>query len=99
LPVWNLVLIFRLIKNQSYDKKSNSRGLIERVETKVERALRDMYSEDLVDLDSAAFSVCGNELSLDSVDVNEGQIKERVTEAVRGALLDYFPAPKQLETA
>ena len=74
-------------------------GLIERVETKVERALRDMYSDDLVDLDSAEFSLSGNEISLDSVDANEDQIKERVTEAVREALLDYFPAPKQLETA
>jgi hypothetical protein len=65
----------------------------------VERALRDMYSDDLVDLESAEFSLSGNEISLDSVDANEDQIKERVTEAVREALLDYFPAPKQLETA
>jgi len=74
-------------------------GLKKRVETKVERALRDMYSDDLVDLESAEFSLCGNEISLESVDANEEQIKERVTEVVREALLDYFPAPKPLVTA
>ena len=74
-------------------------NLIQSIEDKVERAVQGMYSEDLVDFDSADFSLCGKEISLDSVDANKDQISETVSEAVRKVLLDFFPAPKQLETA
>lgn len=74
-------------------------NLIQRIEDKVERAVQGMYSEDLVDFDSADFSLNGKEISLDSVDANKDLISETVSEAVRKVLLDFFPAPKQLETA
>lgn len=74
-------------------------NLIQEIEDKVERAVQGMYSEDLLDFDSAHFSLYGKEISLDSVDANKDQISETVSEAVRKVLLDFFPAPKQLETA
>ena len=74
-------------------------NLIQKIEDKVERAVQGMYSEDLVDFDSADFSLCGKEISLDSVDADKDKITETVSEAVRKVLLDFFPAPKQLETA
>ena len=84
--------------DQTYNE-DQVENLIQRIEDKVERAVQGMYSEDLVDFDSADFSLCGKEISLDSVDANKDQISETVSEAVRKVLLDFFPAPKQLETA
>ena len=84
--------------NQAYNE-DQVENLIQSIEDKVERAVQGMYSEDLVDFDSADFSLCGKEISLDSVDANKDQISETVSEAVRKVLLDFFPAPKQLETA
>lgn len=83
---------------QAYNE-NQIEGLIQRIEDKVERAVQGMYSEDLVDLDSADFSLNGKEIELDSVDANKDLISETVSEAVRAVLLDFFPAPKQLETA
>lgn len=74
-------------------------NLIQSIETKVERAVEGMYSEDLVDFDSADFSLSGKEIILDSVNADKDKISETVSEAVRSVLLDFFPAPKQLRTA
>lgn len=84
--------------DQAYNE-DQVENLIQRIEDKVERAVQGMYSEDLVDFDSADFSLCGKEISLDSVDADKDKITETVSEAVRKVLLDFFPAPKQLETA
>ena len=83
---------------QAYNE-NQIEGLIQSIEGKVERVVQNMYSEDLVDFDSADFSLCGKEISLDSVDADKDKITETVSEAVRKVLLDFFPAPKQLETA
>lgn len=84
--------------NQAYDE-NQIEGLIDKIASKVEKALNNMYIEDFVDTSSAEFSLNGNEIQLDSVDANRDQIAEEVVEAVRNVLLDFFPAPKQLETA
>jgi len=70
-------------------------GLLERIEDKVERVLGNLYFEDFVDTDSAEFSLNGNEIQLDSVEINKSEIREAVMEKVREAILDYFPAPKE----
>lgn len=84
--------------NQDYNE-DQVENLIQKIEDKVERAVQGMYSEDLVNFDSADFSLNGKEIELDSVDANKDLISETVSEAVRAVLLDFFPAPKQLETA
>ena len=84
--------------DQTYNE-DQVENLIQSIEDKVERAVQGMYSEDLLDFDSADFSLCGKEISLDSVDADKDKITETVSEAVRKVLLDFFPAPKQLETA
>lgn len=95
--------VIRLIRcieedSPSYDE-DQVENLIQSIETKVERAVQDMYSEDLVDFESADFSLSGREISLDSVNAHKDKISETVSEAVRSVLLDFFPAPKQLQTA
>ncbi len=80
--------------NQAYSEDQVEK-LIRSIEDKVERAVQNMYSEDLVDFDSADFSLCGKEISLDSVDADKDKISETVSEAVRKVLLDFFPAPKE----
>ena len=84
--------------NQAYNE-DQVENLIQSIEDKVERAVMNMYSEDLLDFDSADFSLCGKEISLDSVDADIDKICEAVSEAARKVLLDFFPAPKQFETA
>lgn len=83
---------------QAYNE-NQIEGLIQSIEGKVERVVQNMYSEDLVDTSTAEFSLSGNEIILDSVDANKDEIAEAVSEAVREILVDFFPAPKQLETA
>lgn len=84
--------------NQAYSEDQIEK-LIQSIEGKVERVVQNMYSEDLVDTSTAEFSLSGNEIILDSVDANKDEISETVSEAVREILVDFFPAPKQLETA
>jgi len=70
-------------------------NLLETIDDKVEIAIRNMYTDDLVDLSTAEFSLSGNEIQLDSVDANTSEIVEKVMEEVRKVLLDFFPAPKE----
>ena len=69
--------------------------LLETIDDKVERAINNLYSDDLVDTSTAEFSLSGNEIILDSVEANTSEITEAVMEKVKQAILDFFPAPKE----
>jgi hypothetical protein len=69
--------------------------LISNIETAIERAIQRMDSDDLVDKDSAEFELNGNEISLYSVEANDGTIAEECADVVRTKLLDFFKAPSE----
>ena len=69
--------------------------LIDKITTKVENSLNRMCSEDFVDLDSAELELNGNEISVTSIEVNTDTIIDEVSDAVRGVLMDFFPAPQE----
>jgi hypothetical protein len=48
----------------------------------IERCMGNMYSDDLVNVDSAEFSLSGNEIQLDSVDVNTDEIADNIHSVV-----------------
>lgn len=48
----------------------------------IDHCMGNMYSDDLVDTDSAEFSLNGNEIQLDSVDVNTDEITDNIHSAV-----------------
>lgn len=48
----------------------------------IDRCMGNMYSDDLVNVDSAEFSLNGNEIQLDSVDVNTDEITDNIHSVV-----------------
>jgi len=46
------------------------------------RCMGNMYSDDLVNVDSAEFSLSGNEIQLDSVDINTDEIADNIHSVV-----------------
>lgn len=65
---------------------------------KVRRALGSMYSGDLIDTDTAEFSLCDKTIELDSVDVDTDSIADTVIEEVKKVMWDEF-LPKPVVTA
>lgn len=52
----------------------------------IERCMGNMYNDDLVNVESAEFSLSGNEIQLDSVDVNTDEIADNINGAVVNVL-------------
>ena len=48
----------------------------------IDHCMGNMYSDDLVNVDSAEFSLNGNEIQLDSVDVNTDEITDNIHSVV-----------------
>ena len=69
--------------------------LIDKITDKVETALNRMDSSDFVQLDTAEFELCGNEISVTEIDVDTSNIIDEVSDAVRKAVTDFFPAPQE----
>jgi hypothetical protein len=69
--------------------------LVSSIETAIERVLQRMDSDELVDKESAEFELNGNEISLYSVEANDGLISEECAGVVRTKLLDFFKAPSE----
>ena len=46
----------------------------------VNYAIGNMYVDSLIDVDSAEFSLSGNKISLDSVDINKKQISDTLSD-------------------
>jgi len=72
--------------------------IVSDVYDKVGDALSDMYDDDLVDTSSAEFSLNGNEIQLDSVDVDKDNISDKVSDVcgdvVRDVLEKYITLSK-----
>ena len=54
----------------------------EKIYNAIDRCMGNMYSDDLVNVDSAEFSLNGNEIQLDSVDVNTDEIADNIHSVV-----------------
>jgi hypothetical protein len=54
--------------------------IVSKVYDKVRDTLNNMYDDDLVDANSAEFSLNGNEIQLDSVDINKDDIADAVSD-------------------
>jgi hypothetical protein len=74
---------------------SQVEDLVSNIETAIERVLQRMDSDELVDKESAEFELNGNEISLYSVEANNGLISEECADVVRTKLLDFFKAPSE----
>ena len=59
----------------------------EKIYNAIDRCMGNMYSDDLVNVDSAEFSLNGNEIQLDSVDVNTDEIADNINDAVVDTLI------------
>jgi len=69
----------------------NMEVLMEEIETAVSRRLDRFNSDDLVDFDSAEFSICsGNQIRLEDVSVYQDGIVEICSEATKQTLLVFF---------
>ena len=56
----------------------------------VRSALGKMYTDDLVDTDTAEFSLYDKTIELDSVDINKDSIADTVIEEVKKVMWDKF---------
>ena len=54
----------------------------EKIYNAIDHCMGNMYSDDLVNVDTAEFSLNGNEIKLDSVDVNTDEITDNIHSAV-----------------
>jgi len=69
--------------------------LIELIRGKVVNRLSNLRSDDVFESDTAEFSLSGNEIMLDSVDVNYDGITDEVMDVVEDVVHDFFPAQKE----
>lgn len=66
----------------------------------VRDALGKMYTDDLIDTDSAEFSLYDKTIELDSVDIDKDSIADTIIEEVKKVMWDKFlPKVKQEEVA
>jgi hypothetical protein len=66
----------------------------------VRDALGKMYTNDIIDTDSAEFSLYDKTIELDSVDIDKDSIADTVIEEVKKVMWDKFlPKVKQEEVA
>jgi len=69
----------------------------EQIHHAIERCMGNMYSDDLVNVDSAEFSLSGNEIQLDSVDVNTDEIADNINDAVVDVLSKVVTVIEEVE--
>ena len=56
----------------------------------VRNALGNMYTSDIIDTDSAEFSLCDKTIELDEVDIDKDSIADTVIEEVKKVMWDKF---------
>ena len=69
----------------------------EKIYYAIENCMGNMYSDDLVNTDSAEFSLNGNEIQLDSVDVNTDEIADNINDAVVDTLSKLVTVIEEVE--
>ena len=75
-------------------------SIADEIYDEVRDALGKMYTDDLVDTDTAEFSLYDKTIELDSVDINKDSIVDTVIEEVKKVMWDKFlPKVKQEEVA
>lgn len=72
-------------------------AIIDQISSKMISKISREYGTDYVDVDSAEFSLSGNQIELDSIDLDYSCITEVATDIVRDVLVDAFPAPAEAE--
>lgn len=65
-------------------------GFKERIKEAVKNAIEDMDGDNVVDYDSAEFSLDGREITLDGIDVNTSDIVDNVMESVDNVFDGFF---------
>ena len=69
----------------------------EKIYYAIENCMGNMYSDDLVNTDTAEFSLNGNEIQLDSVDVNTDEIADNINDAVVDTLSKLVTVIEEVE--
>ena len=69
----------------------------EKIYYAIENCMGNMYSDDLVNTDTAEFSLNGNEIQLDSVDVNTDEIVDNVHSVVLEVLDNVVTIIEEVE--
>lgn len=87
-------MIDKIEDSRSFDE-NQLEALIDKITVKVENTLNRMSSDDFVQLDTAELELSGNEISVTDIEVNTDTIIDEVSDAVRGVLTDFFPAPQE----
>jgi len=69
--------------------------LIELIRGKVVNRLSNLDPDDVFENHTAEFSLSGNEIMLDSVDVSYDYVADEVMDVIEDVVHDFFPAPKE----
>jgi len=65
----------------------------------VRNALGNMYTSDIIDTDSAEFSLCDKTIELDEVDIDKDSIADTVIEEVKKVMWNKFLIKAKQEVA
>ena len=65
-------------------------SIADEIYDEVHRVLSNMYTGDLIDTDTAEFSLCDKTIELDSVDIDKDSIVDTVIEQVKKVMWNKF---------
>lgn len=71
--------------------KVNVDGLKAAIKDSVEDMVGGMYTDEFVDYNSADFSLCGNEIQIDDISFNKGNLMDTIENTVNEAIDEFFP--------
>lgn len=74
-------------------------SIADEIYDEVHRVLSNMYTGDLIDTDSAEFSLCDKTIELDSVEIDTDSIVDTVIEQVKKVMWDKFLIKAKQEVA
>ena len=99
---YNVEQVINIINGIEDSSETLNEDQLEKIADEIYDEVRDalgkMYTGDLVDTDSAEFSLYDRTIELDSVDVDKDSIADTVIEEVKKVMWDKFlPKTKQKE--
>jgi hypothetical protein len=105
---YSIEQVIKLINDIDVDETSQSTAPLsltedqfekikEKIYYAIENCMGNMYSDDLVNTDTAEFSLNGNEIQLDSVDVNTDEIADNINDAVVDVLSKVVTVIEEVE--
>jgi hypothetical protein len=96
--IWSKEDVIKLINKIDEGTGFDADNLIDKIKDAVENAINGMSNDEIVDTSNCEFEIRnGNEIQVDSVEVNTSDIVENVMKDIVAAIEEYIDELKEVE--